>query len=567
LTVILSEIRPGAYYDSVLLMQLQRSLAELPGVLDAGVVMATPANLELLATSDLLVDTSAGNDDLLIVVRADDEHVAADALAKVDDLMARRRSGVSQTFRPRSLEAALKQLPDARWVLVSVPGRFASGVARDALGLGLNVFLYSDNVSLEDEVSIKRQAGEKGLMVMGPDCGTAIVAGVGLGFANRVRRGTIGLVGASGTGLQAISSRIHQLGGGISMAIGTGGRDLSNTVGAITAHQGLNLLANDPQTEVIVLVSKPPEPSVAAELLTASQRAGKPVIVALVGYTPPARTLHRLMFANNLTEAADLAVHFSSGERSLIPDLENGDEVNEKLQGYIRGLFSGGTLAYEAVLGFQNLVTPLFSNVPVHASQRLKNVTVSEAHTVLDMGDDHFTQGRLHPMMDNDLRLRRLEQEAKDPEVAVIILDVVLGEGAHPDPTAELAPAISKAIEQANGEGRRLEVVAIVIGTSEDPQELQKQENRLLKAGAVVFQDTISAVKYVSHRLESPPVDSSEDLPLADFQGPLAAVNVGLETFYDSLISQGAQCVHLDWRPPASGNARMMDLLAKMKSS
>jgi FdrA protein len=220
--VLRYEVRAGAYFDSVVLMQLQRELAAVPGVIDAGVVMATEANRELLAVGDLLPsETRAGADDLLIVVRGENETSATQALAQIDELMKRRRAATSQDFRPHSLAAAAKALPNARWTLISVPGRYAAGVAREALGLGQHVFLYSDNVSLQDEVELKQMAAGQGLLVMGPDCGTAIINGVGLGFANRVRSGDIGLVGASGTGLQAITTEIHNLGSGVSQAIGT----------------------------------------------------------------------------------------------------------------------------------------------------------------------------------------------------------------------------------------------------------------------------------------------------------------------------------------------------------
>ncbi|MGD8997797.1 MAG: hypothetical protein PVH80_06775, partial [Anaerolineae bacterium] len=289
MAVTKAEIRSGTYRDSAILMQLQRSLASLPGVLDAGVVMGTEANKAVLAQSGLLAPEAeaAGADDLVLVVQADDGAAAQAALGQVDDLFAaRRREGITGEYRPKSLETAVQMMPHARWVLVSVPGRYAADVAQEALHLGRNVFLYSDNVSLEDEIALKRTAAGKGLLVMGPDCGTAIVNGVGLGFANQVRRGPIGLVAASGTGLQQVSSRVHQLGGGISHAIGTGGRDLSEAVGALTAHQGLDLLSRDPETGVIVLISKPPAPQVAEELLEAarvySETANKPVVVDFI---------------------------------------------------------------------------------------------------------------------------------------------------------------------------------------------------------------------------------------------------------------------------------------------
>jgi FdrA protein len=578
MTTVKSEIRKGAYYDSVVLMQLQRGLLELPGVIDAGAIMATPANRDLLVANDLLpVSIAATPDDLLIVVKADSESAAVEALAHVDTLLARKRATTDQEFRPRSLDAALKQLPEAGWVLVSVPGRYAAGVARDALDLGRHVFLYSDNVSLADEVALKQTARSKGLLVMGPDCGTAIINGIGLGFANRVRRGSIGVVGASGTGLQAITSWIHELGSGVSHAIGTGGRDLKPEVGGISAHQALDILARDPDTRVIVIVSKPPAPDVAARLLTAAQAIGKPVVVDFIGYAPPGRHLGNVHFATTLSEAAELAVRMRD-QRSEIGPISNLQSHRDALQSpisglYLRGLFSGGTLAYEAMLMLQSVLYPLYSNAPITNDQLLSDPLHSQAHTIVDLGGDEFTVGRLHPMLDNDLRIRRLRQEAADPEAGIIMLDVVLGEGAHPDPASELAPVIRDVIDHSGMRDRRLrsvpvglEIVAIVIGTEDDPQNLQSQIDRLMEAGAVIFRATSEAVEYVARRLSRFAPDDYPPVALERFtSSPLAAINVGLESFYASLKSQGASVVQVDWRPPAGGNEKLAALLAKMK--
>jgi FdrA protein len=546
------DIRRGAYYDSVLLMQLQRGLVGLPGVLDAGVVMATPANCELLAANNLLPNSIvSSSDDLLIVVKAENDSSAAEAINQVDSLLARKRSSGSQDFRPHSLSAAAKQLPDSSWVLVSVPGRYAASVAREALSLGKHVFLYSDNVSLEDEIALKKTAREKGLLVMGPDCGTAIINGVGLGFANRIRRGPIGLVGASGTGLQAVTSHIHNLGGGASHAIGTGGRDLKSDVGAITAHQALDLLARDSETKVIVLISKPPAPEVATKLLSAAKSTGKPVVVDFIGYPAPARNLGNLFFATSLSEAAELAVEISDQRLQI-------SQESPVSNLYVRGLFSGGTLAYETMLGLQATLAPLYSNAPITNNQLLKDPLHSECHTIIDLGDEFFMVGRLHPMIDNDLRIRRLRQEAADPEVGMILIDVVLGEGSHVDPAGELAPVIKEI-------SNKKEVVVILIGTDEDPQNLPFQVERLNEAGAVVFRSVTEAVEHVSLYLGRPVIEEFQPVALDQFIRPLAAINVGLESFYESLISQGAQAVHVDWRPPAGGNERLASLLAKMK--
>lgn len=560
MTAIRSEVRPGAYYDSAVLMQLQRSLLALPGVADAGVVMATPANCELLEQSGLLTSAApaAGPNDLLLVVRAGTEAEAEAALAQVDALLTRRRTAVAQVFRPRTLDTALRQLPEATWVLVSVPGRYAAGVAREALDLDRHVFLYSDNVPLADEVALKQTALARGLLVMGPDCGTAIVNGIGLGFANRVRRGPVGLVGASGTGLQAITSHLHALGSGVSHALGTGGRDLKAEVDAITARQSLDLLARDPETRVIVIVSKPPAPAVATRLLAAAQATGKSVVVDFLGYPPPGRQIGNLHFATTLAEAAELAAALANADSAPAP------AAPPLAAPYLRALFSGGTLAYEALLGLQAVLAPLYSNVALNDAQHLPDPLHSLAHTILDLGEDVFTVGRLHPMIDNDLRLRRLRQEAADPEVGLILLDVVLGEGAHPDPAAELAPAIAA----ARAARPELEVVALVVGTDADPQGLDAQIQQLSDAGAYVVQTTSAAVSHIAQRLARPPAPLAQSVALERLTGaPLAALNVGLESFAASLAGQGAAVLHVDWRPPAGGNERLMALLAKMKKA
>jgi len=556
MTVTKWNVRAGAYYDSVVLMQLQRGLLELAGVVDAGVVMATQANRDLLAANNLLPDSiSANPDDLLIVVKANDDSSAAGAIERVDALLAHRKTlTVSEDFRPRSLSAAVKQLPQAKWVLISVPGRYAAGVAREALELGKHVFLYSDNVSLEDEIVLKKSAREKGLLVMGPDCGTAIINGIGLGFANRVRRGSIGIVGASGTGTQAVTARIHNLGAGISHAIGTGGRDLKSDVGAITAHQVLDVLTRDDETKVIVIISKPPSPDVATQLLSSARSTGKPVVIYFIGYPPPARKIGNLYFAISLGEAAEIAVNV---EKQKI-NTSDGNLITNK---YLRGLFSGGTLAYETLLGLQASLSPVYSNAPIMDNQNLKDLLKSEAHTIIDLGDEFFMVGRLHPMIDNDLRIRRMKQEADDLDVGMILFDVVLGEGSHMDPARELVPVI----REISSKRKDIEFVAMVIGTDEDPQDIQTQIDQLEDAGVTVFRTATETVEYISLRFGAGKKNEFTPVDLNQLKQPLTAINVGLESFYESLTLQGAQAVQVEWRPPAGGNEKLAALLAKMK--
>lgn len=562
-----TEIRHGAYHDSVVLMQLQRALARLEGVIDAGAVMGAPANKELLAQSNLLSPEAkqAGSDDLILVVQGESDEAAAAALAQVDALLRRKHTVETDVaYRPKSLAAAAQLAPDALWVLISTPGRYAAEVAREALASGRHVLLYSDNVSIEEEVTLKREAASRGLLVMGPDCGTAIVNGVGLGFANAVRRGNIGVVGASGTGLQLVSSRIHQLGAGITHALGTGGRDLIQSVGAVTAQQSLSLLLRDPESAVVVLISKPPAADVAAQLLASARSSHKPVVVNFIGYQSAASPVGNIHFVATLDDAAELAVRLAA-EATTAPATPPFAGF-ASTQRYLRGLYSGGTLAYEAQLILRDLLPGLYSNAPLQKEWRLPKATVSQGHTIVDLGEDEFTVGRLHPMMDNELRIRRLAQEASDPETAVILLDVVLGFGAHEDPASELAPAIADALARARAAGRHLEVIAAVIGTEQDPQNLDRQLFMLHEAGATVTTHHAEAVmragelaaKLGGNRAVQP-------VALDALHAPLAAINVGLESFADSLTAQGASVVHVEWRPPAGGNEKLMGILARMK--
>lgn len=586
----LAEIRTGAYYDSVVLMQLQRALAALPGVLDAGVVMGTPANKELLLQSNLLTGEveQAAPEDLILIVRAHSTRSAQDALGKVDDLLSARRSQQGNGYQPKTLTAATRMAPEADWVLISVPGRYAAALAREALDRGKNVFLYSDNVDLGEELSLKKSAAEKGLLMMGPDCGTARVDGVGLGFANRVRQGSVGIVAASGTGLQAVMAAVHRLGGGISQAYGTGGRDLSEAVQAMTSRQCLDRLANDEATETIVVVSKPPAPSVAQALLAAAARSAKPVVVNFIGYAgaQSEEGTENIFFARTLDECAELAVNLSrstdgvanEGPKSSLssaPKTE-GQAFAPPPQTFLRALYSGGTLASEALFILRDRLTGLRSNTPLPGGVNLDNAHESQGHTVIDLGGDEFTVGRLHPMLDNELRIRRLLQEAADPQTGLLLLDVVLGDGAHPDPTEELAPAIAEAITVAANDGRRLPVVAAVIGTDQDPQDLERQLERLEKAGAVVFTRHDEAVRAAADLLsdetrvvsieirETPEAVQPADEETAAHD-PFTAINVGLESFSESLRAQCAEVIQLDWRPPAGGDEKLASLLARLR--
>lgn len=485
-------IRPNSYHDSVSLMAVSQKVAELPGVEAAVVAMGTDMNKELLQNVGLLAAEAngAGPADLIIAVGAADEEAAAAAITAVDGLLKKRsatRGAGPAAAAPKTIRAAVKAESGANLALISVPGAFAAREARIALEQGLHVMLYSDNVTLEDEVALKQLAHEKGLLLMGPDCGTAILDGVGLGFANTVRRGPVGVVAASGTGAQEISTLIDKLGSGVSQLIGTGGRDLSPQVGGIMMLDGIRMLQEDPATSVIVVVSKPPAPAVAARVKAALAAGEKPYVVCFLSGAD----------ALPIDEAAREAVRLASGT-ALAPDLAPGTPAGftpEHGRRYVRGLFSGGTLCDQALMVLEQKLGPVTCNVHPDPSRR-GGAAHSVGHTLVDLGDDEFTRGRPHPMIDMTLRRMRLLEEAADPAVAAILLDIVIGHGAHPDPAGALAGAIVEAA------GRGVAVVASVTGTEADPQRYSAQVAALSAAGAIVAPTARLAAHIVAVNLE-----------------------------------------------------------------
>ncbi len=503
-----SLVRPQLYKDSVVLMRISEALSGIEGVKHATVMMGTAANKQILEESDQLTAEVklAGPDDLMIVLEADSGEVLNSALTHAEGLLSEvsKTQGEIHERPPRTASTALARLPEANLVQVSTPGQYAGAEALKALRHGLHVFLFSDNVSLEQEIFLKTVALRKGLLVMGPDCGTSLIGGTPLGFANVTRRGTVGLVAASGTGLQQVTCLIHQLGEGVSNGIGTGSRDLAQAVGGITTQQGLEALSTDPQTRVIVLISKPPSPNVAARILERVQKTAKPVVVLFLGGDSEMVRAAGAIPVVTLEEAAIWAVALARGEdpqtiKSSLPlHLETvqaeGRRFNSS-QRYLRGLFSGGTFCIEAQIVCHQEGLNTFSNVPLDKTYTLANIQGSKEHTAIDMGSDEFTVGRPHPMIDFRYRVDRLFREAQDPTTAVILIDVVLGYGAHPDPAAALAPAIQEAKRSAQREGRYLIIVGSVCGTEEDPQHLSAQEARLREAGMLLASSNASAAR------------------------------------------------------------------------
>lgn len=505
-------IQRSRYYDSVKLMSVAKALTEMDGVVDAAAVMGTPANLDFLSSAGLLTPEAgtARPDDLVVAVSAGTDDAASAALARATVLLDEEGApgGLRLRAHARSLASAIRANPDANLVVISVAGRFAAREARTALEHGLSVLLFSDNVPLEQEIALKQLAAEKGLLCMGPDAGTAIIDNVALGFANAIPRGPVGLIGASGTGLQGVACGLARLRVGVTQAIGVGGRDLSQPVGGKMMLASLNALDSDPDTKVIVLISKPPAPVVAARVLDRVRASPKPAVVCFLGTDPQLIEAAGAYAASDLAEAAALAATLAEGgdpATTLAALQARGSEWTHTIeaecaqlaagQWAARGLFSGGTFCYEAQLLLQDLGNLVHSNAPLGGGLRLPDAHFSIGHTMLDLGEDEFTQGRLHPMIDPSQRNRRIVQEAGDPATAVILLDVVLGYGAHPDPAGAAAEAILEARQIAQAAGRHIVFIASVCGTEADPQVLSRQEAALRDAGVIVTPDNASAAR------------------------------------------------------------------------
>lgn len=482
--------------DSIRLMSATRRMRDVPGVVWSAAVMATPAILEELAGRGFPPGEldGAGAEDLLLAVEAQTDGEAEAALVAAEEALdAEMAAGASSEWiaerRPRTFRDALKALPGANLALISVPGPYAALEASKALSAGLHVLLFSDNVPLEAEVELKARAAKLGLLVMGPGAGTAMLGGTGLGFANVVGRGRVGIVAAAGTGAQEVMCLLDRWGVGISHVIGVGGRDLSTEVGGRMASLGLGALNDDEGTEAVVLVSKPPAPEVARSLLGEGRR-DKPVVAALLGVghavgNPAEPPLPGLELCRSLEGAALCTARLmglprpepSGGLAARAAAAISGMSAHRRT---LRGLFSGGTLCYEAMLLLHPHLGAVHSNVPLRPDWQLP--APADAHVLLDLGNEEFTRGRPHPMIDPAGRVRQLVEAARDPSTAVILLDVVLGHGSHPDPAGVLAPVCREIVEREDGPT----IVAYVLGTDRDPQDYTRQREQLEGAGCLV---------------------------------------------------------------------------------
>jgi FdrA protein len=472
------DLRQGVYRDSVTLMQISRTVSELAGVTSALVAMATPLNIDLLPRLGFEPVPGARPDDLLVAVHAESETALSAALARIDELFAAREASGSAVDEepPHTTRSALAR-SRGNLVVVSLPGQSALVESMDALAAGADVMLFSDNVSVEQEVRLKDEAHRRGLLVMGPDCGTAIVGGVGLCFANVMRPGNVGIVAASGTGAQQVCALLDAAGIGVSAVLGTGGRDLSQAVGARSSLDAMAMLDEHDGTDLVVMLSKPPPADVAARVEAAAAALQTPSVVGFLGRG-----------RDDLT-ALTAKVLEALGEPALqVPEWTAPLPGNFR-GGAVRGLYSGGTLCDEAMVVAHAALGPIASNIPLDPAWTLPASLTAPGHLMIDFGDDQLTQGRPHPMIDWTLRMERFDDEVADPECGVLLVDVVLGYGAHLDPAGVLVPHVQAATQQG------VAVVVSLIGTSGDPQGLESTALALQAAGASVYLSNATAAR------------------------------------------------------------------------
>lgn len=503
------EIRKNTYYDSVTLMLISKEIKKIEGVKEALVGMGTDLNKELtrnLAITSPEIEELTPND-FFVSVLAEDQVQIETIVGEVDKLLSQKKKGSDADYMPPTLDSAIKHEPESNMVVISVPGKYAADEAKKALNNGLNVMLFSDNVTIEEEKELKELASGKELLMMGPDCGTAIINNVPLAFANVIRKGHIGVVGASGTGTQEVTVLIDKLGEGVSQVIGTGGRDLKKEIGGIMMLLGIDALMNDPQTKVIVLVSKPPAEEVAEKVLKAIKDSPKPVVVDFIGGDKALIEKYGAHACCSLEDAARKAVallrneevkdfegfSLSENEISKIVDEEVSKLSSE--QKYFRGFYTGGTLADEAMKLLGKDIKEIYSNIPLSPEYKMQDIKLSKGNTCIDFGDDEFTVGRPHPMIDPISRVERLIKEGDDDEISVVLMDFVLGYGSHEDPVGEMLPAIKEAKAKMASRGKHLCMVGSICGTENDPQNLKESQKRLEEAGVIVMPSNAQAVR------------------------------------------------------------------------
>ncbi|HAX60994.1 MAG TPA: hypothetical protein DCX95_00315 [Elusimicrobia bacterium] len=515
--MLINLVKKNFYRDSVFLMALSNKVRIIDGVIDSSVMMGTDANKKLLTETGFFTKegASASPNDLLVCLSYNDTADIKKIMAGVENMLdvtvSRENTESCVSENPKNIEEAVELQPDSNMAVISIPGQYVCYQSEKLLKKGVNQMIFSDNVSVEDEIHLKKIGVEKGLLVLGPDCGTAIINGVPLGFANVVRSGHIGVVAASGTGTQEVTTIIHKNGEGITQALGLGGRDLKKEVGGLMAIEAIKMLESDPATKVICIVSKPPAEEVEKKVLEVIRTCKKPFVIIFLGSKVKRTDSGNINFAATLEDAALKSIAVLKKKKFLpknkLPDnfvklAQKEKKKYSKSQKYVRGLFSGGTLCDEAMFYLSESIGGIYSNIAVNSDLKLKDRNVSYKNSFIDLGDDDFTRGVPHPMIDFTTRNKRMIQEAKDKEVAVIFFDLVLGHGAHPDPANAILPAIAESQKIAKKLKKHITFITSICGTDLDPQGFNKQKEILENAGVIILPSNMTATRFVEALLK-----------------------------------------------------------------
>lgn len=576
-------VKKGSYQDSVVLMLLTNKLSSLEGIKKVSVMMATPANKDIykqggMATEELMNATA---NDMVIVADVEDDSLIEIILEEVATFLKNQSTtsdGIKKDEGVKSWESALKAKPDANLAIISIPGAYAAFEAERALDENLHVFIFSDNMTIEDELHLKQKAHNKGLLVMGPDCGTGIIQGVPIAFTNNVTTGGIGIIGASGTGIQEITTIIDRLGEGVTNAIGTGGRDLSTTIGGITMMDTIDAMENDVDTKVLIVISKPPAKEVRDRISAKLSNCTKPVVTVFLGEKP---TYHEEGFyhAYTLDEAARIAVQLIRKKEITCnkPQMPAGDFFKAEEKKTIKAYYSGGTLAGETAMLIKEA---LDLNIPIEKEKGF--MLRFDGHVVVDLGDDEYTQGKPHPMIDPTKRVECMQEAMDDLDTGVILLDIVLGYGSHEDMAGALLPAIKNIQERAKKEGRKIFFVATVCGTKKDFQNYDEQVSKLNDSGVIVCESNKIAIETAIYIIGAKlhetikEIRTKECLPCENTTSSVAVaklisqkpktINIGLKSFSDVVSEFGCEVVQYDWMPPADGNIELIKTLQFLRN-
>lgn len=576
-------VKKGSYQDSVVLMLLTNEISTIEGVKKVSIMMATPANKDIFKQSGLDTEElmAATANDMVVVADVDDDSLLDTIMENVEEFLKKQSTSNNASKGAESVKSwdkALDKLPDANLAVISIPGAYAALEADRALDQGLNVFMFSDNVTIEDEKALKEKAHAKGLSVMGPDCGTGIIQGVPIAFTNSVSKGSIGIIGASGTGIQELTTIIDRLGEGVNNAIGTGGRDLSTTVGGITMMDMIDAMEKDETVKVLIVISKPPAQAVREKISARLSSFSKPVITLFLGEKPE---YHEENFYHTYTldEAARLAVSLVRGKEvpEATVDVDESEFYKAEDNKTIKAYYSGGTLANEAAMLIKDAM-----NVTDPPEDIEGYMLQLDGNIVVDLGDDAYTQGKPHPMIDPAKRIECMQEAVDDESTGVILLDIMLGYGSHADMAGALLPTIKELQAKAAAANRKVFFVATVCGTRRDYQGYDEAVNKLKDAGVIVCENNKlacqTAIRAIGRDFAEPEkpirpkqvVEVEKNEPSDKLMQMLSEkpkiINVGLKSFAEVCEEFGCEVVQYDWMPPAGGDIKLIKTLNFLRS-